>query len=204
MKIFFTADYHLNHADIIRYCDRPFIKKGDLNDDNDWKSQNIKSRRLDEMNNTIIDNHNSKVGKDDIVYHVGDFCFKKGFNATDWESQLNGKIIHIKGNHDKNNGVKTYIKYALMEFGGLTFYVVHKPPEDKQVDTLESHIISMCDFILCGHVHNLWKYKWIEVWNKSHKIKKLAINVGVDVWGFEPITINTILKLIAKINKGLK
>lgn len=214
MRIYFTSDYHLGHSDIIRHCSRPFIKYrynklgnlylGDINPlTGYWMSQEIKDTRGQEMNFAIVKNHNARVKDGDIVYHIGDFCFKGVSSAQYWESMLNGTVIHIKGNHDKNNGVKTYITHAIMEFGGLMLYVVHEPPEERQVDTLESHIISMCDYIICGHVHNLWKHKWIEVWNQSCLVKKLCINVGVDVWGLEPISISSILKYIKKVKRGM-
>jgi len=199
MQIFFSADYHLNHANIIKYCNRPFMHYDDVDEDLNWKSEEIKLRRCQDMNKTIIRNHNKKITDDDILYHLGDFCF--GSESQRWENMLNGTIIHILGNHDKNNKVKSYITSANMKAGGLNIYAVHKPPVDRQVDTIESHYIANCDIILCGHVHNLWKHKWIEVWNQSCKIKKLCINVGIDVWGYEPITIRSILKYIAKVKR---
>jgi len=202
MNIFFSADYHLDHANIIKFCNRPFIHKEDVNEDLEWISPEVKERRCQEMNSTIIKNHNNKLSENDVLYHVGDFCFKGVGNAVYWEQQLNGNIVHIRGNHDKNNGVKTYITHCIMEFGGMTIYVTHKPPEQGQMETLESHIIGMCDFIICGHVHNSWKHKIIEVWSHGCRVEKIAINVGVDVWGFEPISIHSILKYLAKVKKG--
>jgi len=44
MKFWFTSDYHLGHANIIKYCNRPF--KG-----------------IDQMNSTIIRNDgNNEIG----------------------------------------------------------------------------------------------------------------------------------------------
>jgi len=57
MNHWFTADFHLGHANIIKYCERPF-------------------RNVLEMNRTIIKKHNERVKKDDIVYFLGDFCFR--------------------------------------------------------------------------------------------------------------------------------
>jgi len=201
MKIYFSADYHLDHANIIKYANRPFIHKGDLNEDETWVSQEIKDKRKQEMNLTITKNHNKRLDDEDLLYHVGDFCF--GNSAKYWENQLNGDIVHILGNHDKNNGVKTYITHAIMKFGGNVVYVVHRPPKNEQMETLESHIISMCDFIICGHIHNLWKHKKIEVWSHGCRVEKLAINVGIDVWNYEPVSIISILKYISKVNRGL-
>jgi calcineurin-like phosphoesterase family protein len=173
-KVFFTADCHFEHEAIIKHCNRPFKNK-------------------EHMNETIIKRWNNKVKENDLVYHLGDFAFKGESKAKEFSNKLNGEIVHIQGNHDKNNGVKTYITHAIMEFGGLILYVKHKPPVEFQEGTMEETIISVCDVILCGHVHNLWKH--------SYTRDKLVINVGQDVWGFEPITIHSILKYISRIRR---
>ena len=202
MNTYFTADYHLSHANIIKYANRPFIRMGDVDEELDWVSPEIKEQRCQEMNLAIVKNHNKVVNDGDVVYHVGDFCFKGTRNAIYWEQQLNGTIVHIRGNHDRNNGVKTLITSCIMEFGGRIIYVKHTPPIDRQMETLESHIISMCDFIICGHVHDSWKHKLIEVWSHGCRVERIALNVGIDVWEYQPISINSILKYIGKVKKG--
>ena len=80
-KVFFTSDTHFNHSSILRHANRPF-------------------RNLDEMNEVLIDNWNSVVGKNDLVFHLGDFVFG---NTAAWNQvldRLNGKIVLIVGNHD--------------------------------------------------------------------------------------------------------
>jgi calcineurin-like phosphoesterase family protein len=54
MNTYFTADPHFHHANIIKYCGRPF--------------KDIKEH--DEM---LIVNWNSVVMPDDVIYIVGDF-----------------------------------------------------------------------------------------------------------------------------------
>jgi calcineurin-like phosphoesterase family protein len=168
-RIFFTSDLHLGHSNIIGYTNRPF-------------------KDINHMNEEIIKRWNKKVGVDDLVYHVGDFSFKNSDNKNRYEQRLNGNIVHILGNHDYNNGVKTLILSAIMEFGNKRFLVQHRPPEK---DTY----IENFDMVLCGHVHQKWK----DIFFQGVPI----INVGVDVWGFEPITIDTILKYYDKIMKEI-
>jgi len=79
-KIFITADNHFFHKNIIRYCNRPFGS-------------------VEEMNEEMIRRWNSKVGKDDIVLHLGDFAFRG--RAKEIRDQLNGTIVIVRGNHDK-------------------------------------------------------------------------------------------------------
>ena len=195
-KIFFTADCHFNHANIIKFCGRPFIKDGDLDDKNNWVSEDVKFDRCNAMNKELISRWNRKVSSDDIVYHIGDFSFGNRGSCKRFEDMLNGTIVHIVGNHDKNNGVKSYIDYCVMRFSSLMFYVKHIPPADNQIGTLESRIMDSVDFVLCGHVHDNWKHKVIS-FNATKDIT--CINVGVDVWNFEPVGISSILKYIMEV-----
>lgn len=79
---FFTSDTHLDHANIIKYCSRPFPN-------------------TIEMNAVIINNWNSVVNNNDTVYFVGDFAFSK--YSSNLFSKLNGNKILIIGNHDKKD-----------------------------------------------------------------------------------------------------
>lgn len=169
MRIFFISDCHFEHGNIIEYCHRPFLN-------------------VDYMNATLVERWNKKVSHGDLVYHVGDFYMNKGGEGYRyWQFILNGDIVHIKGNHDRNNGVKTLITKCIMKFGGKTVFVTHRPPHT------EGEIPYGCDFCICGHVHELYKHKWVG--------KYPIINVSVDVWGFEPVSIESILKYYKKIKK---
>lgn len=80
--IFFTADEHYGHSNIIKYCNRPF-------------------RNINEMNTALIDNHNSKVSQEDRVIHVGDFTLNNRKYAQEIIRQLNGTHTFILGSHDR-------------------------------------------------------------------------------------------------------
>lgn len=83
MKHWLTADTHFWHANILKYCNRPF-------------------KDVEEMNTELIKRWNAVVGEDDIVYHLGDFCFGKKENVLEIVPKLNGKIDIVLGNHDKH------------------------------------------------------------------------------------------------------
>jgi len=163
MNMWFTADCHFDHANIIRYCDRPF-------------------KSVEVMNEIIIRNWNSRVKPDDVVIHNGDFCFKNnGNSAKYWESQLNGKIIFIQGNHDKNNTCKTPIQNMTISMGGKRIFIVHNP----------EHVgfVTGCDLAFTGHVHQNWEIRRVR--RQFDFID--CINVGVDVWKFKPVSFNEIM-----------
>ena len=173
MKYFVTSDYHLGHFNIIRYCGRPF-------------------KSLEEMNNTIIQNHNSRVKPEDVVFHIGDFCFKntswsgEGVRQSSyfWEQQLNGKIIHIRGNHDRNNSTKAPIICCTIKHGQYVIGLLHNP------ENIGLFHDSPPKLIFCGHVHQKWHSKTYKA--KFYEI--VFINVGVDVNKFMPITIDEAIK----------
>ena len=80
-NIFFTSDTHFWHDNIIKFCNRPFSS-------------------IEEMNDTIIDNWNRVVDNNDIVFHLGDFCFCGSDKFKELVEKLNGRIYLILGNHD--------------------------------------------------------------------------------------------------------
>ncbi len=170
MRYFFTADLHLGHKNIITYCHRPF-------------------KSLDQMNQTLIARWNSRVKPEDIVFVIGDFCFrnssdKRGegirMSANQWESCLHGKIIHIKGNHDKNNSTKTIIERLVIGYGGKRINLVHIP------DFADVNY----DINFVGHKHQKWQIKRIR---RGENFTD-CINVGTDVWNFMPVTFDEIMK----------
>lgn len=76
--LYFSSDTHFGHANIIKYCKRPF-------------------RNIEEMDEKIIENWNSVVNDSDTVYHLGDFSFRDPYL---YRKRLKGMIVLIRGNHD--------------------------------------------------------------------------------------------------------
>lgn len=84
-NIFVVSDTHFGHANIIRYCNRPFSS-------------------VEEMNEKMIDNWNQLVTIHDHVYHLGDVYF--GSETSNFFHRLNGKKRLILGNHDNGKDQK--------------------------------------------------------------------------------------------------
>jgi calcineurin-like phosphoesterase family protein len=55
------------------------------------------------MDDTIIANINDVVGPDDVLWHLGDFCFRDALAARAYRSRLTCRNINlIWGNHDND------------------------------------------------------------------------------------------------------
>lgn len=78
-----TADLHLGHANIIKYCNRPFKNK-------------------EEMDNVLISNINDVVMPDDTLRIIGDFSMSSNYEVVkSYRERINCRYITlILGNHD--------------------------------------------------------------------------------------------------------
>ena len=79
--LFYTADEHYFHRNIIKYEKRPF-------------------KDVNEMTEELIKRHNEKVSNKDVVVHVGDFSFASKKITQEIIDSLNGKHVFLRGDHD--------------------------------------------------------------------------------------------------------
>jgi calcineurin-like phosphoesterase family protein len=172
MTTFFTSDEHYYHHNILHYEDRP------------WSS-------AAKMNEALIGKHNSVVGKNDIVYHVGDFSlcpmelWRKLGKVL---SRLNGHHHLILGNHDNLKPFK-YVEIGFisvhtsmaLDIGSKRLIMSHDPSGYTIIQKIANA------YMLCGHVHSLFK---------SLLPEKKVINVGVDVWDYTPVSEKQILEML--------
>ncbi len=137
-----------------------------------------------EMDNTMIARYNSRVKDDDTAYFIGDlFDLQLGKNFSIVErlvNKLKGRKILILGSHDYLEPFK-YVEagfesvHTSLQVG--EFILVHDPA----VSCVNRSMI-----FLCGHVHDLFR------------IRLNAINIGVDLWNFFPVSEEEIRKLISQ------
>ena len=83
MSIWFTADTHFGHANVIAYCERPY-------------------QTVSEMDERLIESWNQAIRPDDMVNHLGDFTLGGQEQAGAYFARLNGKISIVPGGHDKH------------------------------------------------------------------------------------------------------
>ncbi len=193
--IWFTSDQHYWHENIIKYCNRPYANAA-------------------EMNESLIANYNQLVKPEDTVYHLGDFSM--AFRPVEtYVHRLNGTKHLIAGNHDfcsylhkksrtSDGHVMWTNKYiecgftsvsteGLITIAGQEVLMHHMPYNgDHGVNDryTEHRPKDEGKWLLHGHLHG--KYK-----TKDH-----MIDVGVDVWDFKPVSIDTIASIILKETRG--
>lgn len=130
INTWFISDTHFGHKNILEYEkeSRPF-------------------ETLEEMHEVIIERWNTVVGKDDIVYHLGDFCFGKHNISIAY--RLYGKKRLILGNHDIYS-ISDYIQYFDKVFGCLFWkgcILTHIPVHPNQLG-------SRAFLNVHGHLHS--------------------------------------------------
>ena len=196
--IYFTSDPHYWHANIIKFCNRPFAS-------------------VEEMNEAMIRNWNEVVTPEDTVYCLGDFSM--AFRPIEaYTPRLNGIKYLVPGNHDfchsyhkksrnadnrkmwiekyEANGWKVLPEQTTLDIPGVaTVNMCHHPYRlvnaagetynDEYDDKYEKwRPKDDGKWLLCGHIHEKWK------------VVGRMINVGVDQWDFKPVSIEEIKKII--------
>lgn len=189
MSTWFTADWHFGHANIIRYCRRPFPD-------------------VDSMDSGLVDAFNDRVAKTDFVWVLGDVAVPV---SRLWlVGQMHGEKHLIPGNHDAVwRGSRRWSEARVQTYLDAGFArVVDKPDPivigEQRVEL--SHLPHEGDsgererfgrwrpfdggaWLLCGHAHHKWR---------QHRRQ---INVGVDAWAGQPVNVDQVAALI-KVGAG--
>ena len=126
-EIFVISDLHLGHANIIRYCSRPFLFSDP-----------------DEMNRVLIANWNFVIPDSGRAYFLGDFRY--GAHARDadtYRKQLQGDITFISGNHDSSD--LNTIPSLIVDYQDFSFLLIHDPADAP---------VEFQGWVIHGHYHN--------------------------------------------------
>ncbi len=162
-NVYWIADTHFNHKNVIEYCARPYVN-------------------TDEMNHDIIRKINNVVGNGDRLYHLGDV----GFGGQDVQieiiRQINGQKYLIAGNHDKHSRKQKFKDefvwvrdMSSLRVDGQLFVMCHYP-------MITWNHMSHDAWHLHGHCHGALNPRY----DHPHRI-----DVGWDVFG-GPVDIHMI------------
>jgi calcineurin-like phosphoesterase family protein len=170
--IWFTADTHFGHSNIIQYTKRPFTG-------------------AKEMDETLIANWNAHVQPEDEVYHLGDFALADPAYCRKILSRLQGRIHLVTGNHEKAALACTDQFVWVKDYHEL--HVERPDSPRKQAVVLFHYAMRVWN---ASH-HGSW-----QLYGHSHGTlpddpTALAIDVGVDCHGYRPISYDEVATIMA-------
>lgn len=160
-----TADLHLGHANIIKYCNRPFTS-------------------VQEMDSVLIGNINKVVMPGDALWIVGDFSMSSNYDVVyKYRERINCQNIHlILGNHDYlaenqyNHIFESVSSYQELMYNTTKVVLSHYAMRVWN----KSHRGA---WHLYGHSHGALP-------DNGDK----SFDVGVDCWNYKPLSITDIEK----------
>lgn len=179
-QVFFTSDTHFGHSNIIKYCQRPF-------------------NSAEHMDEVLISNWNEVVSPQDIVFHLGDFCFGSDKEWIKILQRLNGTKYLILGNHDlKKIANSSQIQDYFADINMQMRVVV-----DKQ-KMLLNHYPFLCFeggyqnvWQLFGHVHSSKHSTGLDKERLVH-LFPTQYDVGVDNNNYRPVSFAQVSQIITE------
>ena len=175
--IFYIADMHFGHRNVLRFDNRPFPS-------------------VEEMDEEIINRWNSRVQQDDTVYVLGDAFWKNEAESMRIFSALNGHKHLIRGNHDRVHGSlgrqwESIEHYSEVNDNERLVILCHYP-------IMFYKNARYGAVMLYGHVHNSREWEFTEKWKHelwASNIPCRLINVGcmMPYMDYMPRTLDEIL-----------
>lgn len=168
-QVVFTADTHAFHANIIKYCNRPFSC-------------------VDDMNIAMANNINLVLAKGGFLYHLGDWSFGHG-RAQAFRDMIRPdiNIILIFGNHDvKSRKDRNFTSLFSDVFDML----------DRKING--QHIV-MCHYAMrtwCKMHYGTWHCFGHSHGTLPIDYTARSMDVGVDTHDFRPYTFNEVKQVM--------
>ncbi len=168
--IYFTADLHFGHSNVISYENRPF-------------------QTVEEMDGALIQNWNRRVSPEDEIFILGDLTLKGPEKANAVLEQLQGRKYLVRGNHDGYVERAAFCQahfqwvkdYHELVYQGRRFILCHYP-------LLSWNGMWRGAVHLHGHQHNPPCYN-----EENRKIGLARLDVGVDAQNMAPISLEELL-----------
>lgn len=180
MNNWFTSDLHIGHANVIKYCHRPWHHKCTECEGEECPTCGGYGiiPHCNEMDEALIANFNECVQPKDNVYIIGDIIFSNEEKIHKVLNRLNGHKHVIFGNHDKEIRRSKYSKhfastgdYKEIKIDGQRLVLMHYAMRTWNKQHKGA-------WQLFGHSHN----------NLLDLPTLLSMDVGVDAHDYRPIS----------------
>jgi len=182
MVDFFYSDPHFGHSRVVGY--RPFSS-------------------VETMNRELVLRYNKAVGRDDLVLWLGDCFFMPAEDARRVLSEMNGRKLLVRGNHDGSPrrmaslGFELVTDEAFLAVAGRKVRVSHYPyagrgeehrapdARDRFLDRRPPRVKG--EVLLHGHTHS------------ARRLHENMVHVGVDAWDYRPAPIAMVERLVRRV-----
>jgi calcineurin-like phosphoesterase family protein len=179
MRAWFTADLHLGHGNIIKYCKRPFLTTRELEMlRHDPRAKfRLSEETIRRHDAALLDAINSQVQPKDTLWILGDFCWGDLAEATRYRERIQCENVHLVwGNHDHRSIRPLFgeaVEQRMIQVEGQDIWLNHYPMRSWNKAFHGSwHIY--------GHVHGRL------VAEDEANQSRLTRDVGVDACDYRP------------------
>ena len=189
-NIWFTADTHLGHGNIVKFCLRPFLTPPEFerareDPRGDWR---VSPETLERHDAGIIGAINAVVQPDDTLWVLGDFCKGKLAAAQAYRDRIACQNVNLVwGNHDHKSIGAAFgkaIDQGMVKVDGCKIWLNHFPMRSW-------HKSFHGSWHLYGHVHGRLQPEdertpWL-----------LTKDVGVDACDYRPVSLDDLRRYMA-------
>lgn len=222
MTAFFTADPHFEHANILKYCKRPFTQGltahqlkivnalffGKTSVEVLAEQLNVSTAQLDSelkgavaimvstMREAMIINWNAKVKPGDTVYIIGDFAFSNEAMIASILDRLNGQKFLIYGNHDKSIKGSQVLRSKFVkccDYLELTIQDATAPRGQQKI--VMSHYAMI---VWNASHHSSWMLHGHSHGSLKYPFEAKILDVGMDAHNFAPISYDEVKVILDK------
>ncbi len=189
-RVWFTADTHFGHSNILKYCNRPFLndEESRLLEDDPRGSWRVSRESLARHDDALIEAINRSVAVDDTLWILGDFCWGKYREAKRYVDRIQCDRVHLVwGNHDDRTVGQAFtktIEQGMIRVQDQRIWLNHYPMRSWDGRFHGS-------WHLYGHVHGRFSAE------DAEKPWSLTRDVGVDVCNYAPISFEELQEFMA-------
>jgi len=188
-ELWFTADLHLGHANIIRYCQRPFLtdeESARAAVDPEGRGK-VSAETVIRHDEALLEAINSRVGRNDTLWILGDFSLAPIETARAYRERIHCRQVHfVRGNHDLPSYETLFdrvLDQGMIKHLGKKIWLNHYPMRswDKAFHGA---------WHLYGHVHGRLRTE------DEANPRLLAKDVGDDACDYSPVSFSEITEFM--------
>ncbi len=186
-ELWFTADLHFGHANIISYCQRPFLNDEEKKqaEENPSKGGIVSEETVKKHDDALLKAINERVAMGDTLWVLGDFCLGSLEMASSYRDRILCSNVHfVRGNHDLPSYDALFdraLDQGMIKHQGQKIWLNHYPMRswDKAFHGA---------WHLYGHVHGRLQGE------DAERPRLLVRDVGVDATNYAPVSFTELIE----------